>query len=74
MPLTKPEEYGQGWPDNPYCVYCTDDDGNLKSYEEVLLGFANYVMKEKGGPLEDAKKIAAAEMSRLPAWKDQRGE
>ncbi len=72
MPLTPPaeHEHGQGWPDNPYCVYCSDDEGNLKTYDEVLNGFANYVMNEKGINLEEAKKIAAAAMAKLPAWKD----
>ena len=71
MPLTEPKEFAQGWPDNPYCVYCTDDKGNLKSYDDVLVGYANYIMTQKGNSLEEAKKIAAEAMAKLPAWKNR---
>jgi hypothetical protein len=71
MPLTEPKEFGQGWPDNPYCVYCTDDAGKLKTYEEVLIGYANYLMNEKGVTLEEGKKTAAEAMALLPAWKNR---
>jgi len=33
MPMTKPEDFGGGNPDNLCCVHCSNPDGILKSYD-----------------------------------------
>lgn len=70
MPMTKPEEYGGGREDNKYCVYCTDDEGNLKSREDVREGMVQFFMKSTGKSKEEAEKEVDERMKQMPAWKD----
>ena len=44
MPMTTREDFGGGDEKNLYCVHCTDSEGNLKTFEEVLEGLTYFVM------------------------------
>lgn len=68
MPMTRPEDCGGGNPNNIYCVNCTNPDGSLKSYEEVLEGMTNYMMAFRNLDREAAEKAAKEYMSTMPAW------
>ena len=72
MPMEKAEDFGGGVIGNRYCIFCTNEIGNLRSYDEVLHGFMNYLADNEGMTIEDAKKLAAQMMSRLPAWKEHK--
>lgn len=71
MPMRNQEDFGGGRLDNHYCVYCTDSDGNLKPYEEVLQNMKAFAIKTMGISETEALKMAQEGMSKLPAWKDQ---
>jgi len=68
MPMTKPEEFGGGNAANVYCVYCSNPDGSLKSYDEVLQGMATFMVTSQNMDQETAGKAAKEYMAKMPAW------
>ena len=70
MPMEKAEDFGGGIIGNRYCIFCANEIGNLRSYDEVHSGFTDYLANNEGMTIEEAKKLAAEMMSKLPAWKD----
>jgi uncharacterized glyoxalase superfamily protein PhnB len=68
MPMTKPEDFGGGNPENLYCVYCSNPDGSLKSREEVFKGMVNFMMMSQKMDRKTAESAAKERMSRMPAW------
>jgi len=68
MPMTKLEDFGGGNLENLYCVYCSNPDGSLKSYKEVLEGMINFMMMSQGMDRKTAENAAKERMSRMPAW------
>jgi len=68
MPITKLEEFGGGNPENLYCVYCSNADGSLKSYKEVIEGMVNFMMTSQKMDRKTAESAAKGRMSRMPAW------
>jgi len=68
MPMTKLEDFGGGNPANIYCVHCSNPDGSLKSYDEVLEGMVNFMMMSQNMDREAAGREAKEYMSRMPAW------
>ncbi|MFC1916431.1 zinc ribbon domain-containing protein [Chloroflexota bacterium] len=68
MPLTKLEDFGGGNPANVYCVHCSNPDGTLKSYDEVLEGMVNFMMMSQNMDKETAKSAAREYMAKMPAW------
>jgi hypothetical protein len=70
MPLRRKEDFGGNKIDNKYCIYCTDKEGNLKSYQEVLDGMKNFAMRNMGVSEDEAFKAAKENMAKMPAWKN----
>jgi uncharacterized glyoxalase superfamily protein PhnB len=68
MPMTKPEDFGGGNPENLYCVYCSNPDGSLKSREEVFKGMVNFMMMSQKMDRKTAESAAEERMSKMPAW------
>lgn len=54
---------------NKYCIHCTDDSGNLKSYDEVKEGMTQLAIKLLGVSPKKAKEVVERNMHNLPAWK-----
>lgn len=71
MPMNDTGDHGGANPTNPYCQYCTDDAGTLKSKEEVRQGLINYYMQTDGLTVEQASLKADERMSKQPAWMQQ---
>ena len=69
MPMTEAEMHGGAKVENPYCCYCCNEAGDLKSREDVRQGMVNFFMQNQGKPREDAEKVVDDVMSRAPAWK-----
>ncbi len=65
-PLTIPEFKGSA---EDYCSYCTDDQGNLKTREEIVEGVARWFMSWQRG-VDQATAAARAEryVRAMPAW------
>jgi len=68
MPMSKPEDFGGGNPENLYCVHCSNPDGSLKSYKEVSQGMTSFMMQSQNMDRETAEKAARDYMSKMPAW------
>lgn len=64
------EEFGGSDMNNKYCVYCCDESGMLKPYEDVLKGMIYFAKKSMGISEEEAIKVAKENMAKLPAWSD----
>ncbi len=68
MPMRKESEFGGGKINNRYCCYCTDKEGNLKSFDDALNGMKEFIMKTYDIHAEEAIKMAKENMSVMPAW------
>ena len=68
MPMTKPDEFGGGNPENIYCVHCAKPDGSLKSHDEVFEGMVGFMMMSQNVDRETAERAAKEHMSKMPAW------
>jgi len=68
MPMTKLDEFGGKNPANIYCVHCSNLDGSLKSYDEVLKGMINFMMTSQKMDRKTAEGAAKEYMSKMPAW------
>jgi hypothetical protein len=61
-----------------YCAHCLDENGNLKSYEDVLNDGIEWAMSEEGEKIlgrkfedkDETKKMIEEHMKTLPAWKE----
>ncbi|MCJ7669051.1 MAG: zinc ribbon domain-containing protein, partial [Dehalococcoidia bacterium] len=68
MPMTKPEDFGGGNPENLYCVHCSKPDGSLKSYKEVFEGMVKFMMMSQKMDRKAAESAAKERMAKIPAW------
>lgn len=65
-PTSMPDFKG---PAENYCRFCTDEQGNLKSREEVKQGIAQWLKMWQPGINDDiASKRASDYMKAMPAW------
>ena len=71
MPMEKNEDFGRSNPSYDTCVYCTNEDGTVKSCEEIFEGGVNFFMGAIGGSRLQAEKITRKNMAALPLWKDR---
>jgi uncharacterized glyoxalase superfamily protein PhnB len=69
MPMTKPDDFGGGNPENLYCVYCSNPDGSLKSREQVFQGMVNFMMTSEKMDRETAESAVKERMASMPAWR-----
>ncbi len=69
MPMQKTSDFGGGNTQNKYCIYCTDDAGNLKPFQQKLEDMTGFIMKTSDLSEEKAEQIAKDTMSKMPAWK-----
>jgi hypothetical protein len=70
MPMRNASDFGGSRMDNLYCVYCTDEAGNLKSYEDVLAGMQAFARQMLGVSEGEALKFAREGMAKMPAWQN----
>lgn len=71
MPFEKASDHALGDPKQIYCMHCTDEKGQLKAYEDILSGYASYLVHSQGLALAAATNIARNALSQMPAWKDR---
>jgi lactoylglutathione lyase len=70
MPIKNEKMRGGGIADNPYCVFCCDDKGELKSRIEVREGMVRHYINNRGKSRTESEKAVDELMKWLPAWKD----
>ena len=66
-PLDNPEFKGAS---DIYCKYCTDENGDLKSYEEIKKGITMSFLGWQDVSEEVASQRAEYFMKAMPAWAD----
>ena len=56
-------------PGEMYCQHCTDESGQLRSYEQVLEGTKRgYFMQMQGMQAAEAETAARDHLSKMKAW------
>lgn len=68
--MDKPEDHGGGKPDNLYCKYCTDPQGNLLPRETVRENMIKYHTQVLNKPQEEAESFVDEHMKTMPAWQE----
>lgn len=68
----KAEQRGGGRLDNPYCLYCTNPQGELKPREAVREGLVHVFMRAERLERGRAEKLADSHLTRMPAWAGMR--
>ncbi len=53
-----------------FCEYCTDENGNLRSREEILAGIADWLKLFTADKSTDFKLRAESYLKAMPAWAD----
>lgn len=71
MPFEKASDHALGDPTQNFCIHCTDEKGRLKPYEEIVNGFANYLVHSQGVAMTAAIAIAKDVLAKQPAWRDR---
>jgi hypothetical protein len=69
--MDKPEVHGGGDANNPFCKYCTDDQGNLLPKETVRTNMIQLYKDKQSKSQEEAEKLTDQLMNSMPAWKDK---
>ncbi len=70
MPMKNVELRGGKKEECKCCVHCCDEEGNLKSKEDVKKGMINYYVEHEGKSKEEAEKLVDEYMTKMPAWKE----
>ena len=69
MPLRHKSDYARGDETARYCSHCTNPDGSLKSYEEVLEATKGYFIRSQGVDPLAAHRMAEKLLKAQPAWR-----
>ena len=70
-PMGSAKDHGLGRLSMPYCLHCTDEQGNLKDFEEIRALFGTWILKT-AKTKEGAEFLAGWLMSYQPAWQKRR--
>ncbi len=71
MPLEKKEDFAGGNENADFCLYCVNDDGSVKTGEEIFEGGVQFFMSQISNDRPMAEKITRKNMSQLPYWQDK---
>lgn len=69
FPMAAPEDFAGGRPGASFCSTCANDDGDLKSYDEVLALNADYLVRQQGLDPLAARDMANTLLMSMPAWR-----
>ncbi len=69
MPMQNPEEFALGDTSSEFCKYCTDAQGKLLPFEQILKANADYFKESQGLADHAAIKMATDLLKGQPAWK-----
>lgn len=69
--MDKPEDHGSSDANNPFCKYCTDEQGNLMPREQVRTKMIQFFIQKQGKTQEEAEKATDQLMGAMPAWKGE---
>ncbi len=74
MPMVNKEDFAGGIIGHAYCLHCVNPVGELRTYEEVLQSFSDFIIEEEGLTEEEAREMARKHMHQQPAWKHKAEE
>lgn len=70
MPLNSPEDYSQGDINSQFCLHCTDQNGKIKSCQEIFQGGINFFINAIGASTQETERLVRKNMNSLPYWQD----
>jgi hypothetical protein len=74
MPLIKKEDFANGDENALFCAYCVNEDGSVKSCEDIFEGGVQYFMTQIDNDRALAERLTRKNMGALPYWKDKQCE
>lgn len=74
MPLQKASDHALSDETIPFCSHCTNSDGKLKPYAEVLEGTKNYFVHYQGIDPGKAQEMAENLLKKQPVWRGKDGK
>ena len=75
MPLTNKKEIGPEIEKGFLCIYCVDENGNIKSCQEIFDGGVEFFMSAIPNTEKDlAEKITRKNMNMLSYWQNSNEE
>jgi uncharacterized paraquat-inducible protein A len=69
MPLEQPDLEGMA---EAYCEHCVDQNGKLRSREEIRHGIAQWIMAWQHVDIDTAMQRAEHYMKAMPAWAEKK--
>ncbi len=68
MPMSKKEDFAGGDENSMFCLYCADENGKVKSCQEIFEGGVQFFMGKLGGDKEMAEKVTRKNMNQQSYW------
>lgn len=68
MPMNKKEDFAGGDENSMFCLYCTNDDGSVKTCEEIFEGGVQFFLGALGGDRDMAEKLTRKNMNMQSYW------
>ena len=70
MPFKSASDYALGDVNQKFCSHCTNSQGLLKPYEEILSDTANYLVHAQGIHVQAALEMAKDLLKKQPTWRN----
>ncbi|MBP6855957.1 MAG: AraC family transcriptional regulator [Candidatus Pacebacteria bacterium] len=71
MPLEKKEDFAGGDEQGEFCLYCANEDGSVRTCEEIFEGGVSFFLKSLGDDRALAERVTRKNMKGLPYWQDK---
>lgn len=70
MPMVDEEDFGCEDMTKNTCVFCTNEDGTMKSCEDIFEGGVEFFMEATGEERYGAERLTRRNMLSLPYWQE----
>lgn len=70
MPLVNKEDFPGCDENGDFCIHCVNEDGSLKTCEEIFDGGVQFFMETVGDDRSLAERLTRKNMRQLPYWQD----
>jgi len=74
MPIEDRELCAGGDIDAEFCLYCVNENGEVKSCDEVFQGGVDFFIQSANVDREFAEKIVRKNMNSLPYWQENKSD
>ncbi len=62
------EQFSNGDVTKDFCVFCTDENGNMKTFEQKVEDMTDFIIKRTGVTEKEARETAKFNLMKLPHW------